>query len=248
MSTETLPKRTGRITAEFFNTLKSVLALDLVPRSDGGVATHKAGSIGLLGIKWLRAYIASGHWDCGDIKEHNTYNGKNPIGHGWMLADGRTVTQANYDAEHGAGAWATYINASPLLNKYLPDYTNKFAIMQSSDVAASHNGNTGFPTIGNANNQVAVTHTHVHLVRPNYFESPYTFSDAAGNYQLLNIAFKDTDDEGYPAAGGLAVGYTGTHAVLVGGGLTIQYCTNTVTQNISVLPDSIGAQYYVRII
>jgi hypothetical protein len=139
------------------NDIRSALYQDLVPRNASGTTTSLAGGIGTSTYLWLKARIASGYWSLGDIKIHHTYNGAAPIDEGWMLMDGRQVTQANYDTEHGSGHWATYVGSSSLLNKFLPNMTGKYAVGAAT---TTQSGSIAITFTGNASNQINIQHSH----------------------------------------------------------------------------------------
>jgi hypothetical protein len=159
MADETLPVRQERqrIVAAWFNRIKTVLSGDFVPRGTSGAATNRAGALGSGSLQWLRAYLLSGYWSAGDVKVHQSYNASTGPGHGWMLCDGRVINEANYDAEHGAGAWDTYVGSSPLDGKYLPDADNKYLVGAATTPAT---GASAIPTVGNANHEVNLEHNH----------------------------------------------------------------------------------------
>jgi hypothetical protein len=131
----------------WFNTVRSAMTGDIVAREAVlGVATDIAAKLGPSeSYRFLKAFIAFGYWDCGDFKLHHSYNGLISAGEGWMLCDGRTVSQANYDTEHGSGHWATFVGSSPIDGLKLPDFTNRYAVGASSTTAT---GSGAIPTVG----------------------------------------------------------------------------------------------------
>ncbi len=72
------------INASDINQYKTALNEDLNPRNTSGVVTTNGGSLGSSSYEWLKAFIASGHWNAGDIKAHHSYNGTVGPGQGWM--------------------------------------------------------------------------------------------------------------------------------------------------------------------
>jgi hypothetical protein len=58
MGTDNIPARSGgqTITAQFFNLLRSVLGVDIVPRNSSGVTTDLAGSVGTSTYRFLSAF------------------------------------------------------------------------------------------------------------------------------------------------------------------------------------------------
>ena len=157
MATDTLPTRTNGQTIDqtWFANLQAVLGTDFVPRNSSGVATDLAGNLGEAALRFLTAKIAAGYWAPGDYKMHNSYNGAVPAGEGWMLCDGRQVTQAAYDTEHGSGHWATYITqggtlSCPLLNLHLPDFTANNGILPVGAATTPQDGSGAITRTGNA--------------------------------------------------------------------------------------------------
>lgn len=61
MGNDTIPARSGgqTITAQFFNLLRSVLGVDIVPRNSSGVATDDAGGLGTSVYRFGKSYIKS---------------------------------------------------------------------------------------------------------------------------------------------------------------------------------------------
>lgn len=145
------------------NDIRTALYQDLVPRSSSGTTTSLGGSLGTATYLWLKARIASGYWSLGDIKVHHTYNGAAPIDEGWMLCDGRQITEAAYNTEHGSGHWATYVGSSSLLNKYLPNMTGKYIV---GSATTTQSGSIAITFSGNASNQVNLQHTHTYTQDP----------------------------------------------------------------------------------
>jgi hypothetical protein len=92
--------------------------------------------------------------DIGEIKMHHTFNGAVPIGRGWMVCNGAIVNQANYDAEHGTGAYVSdNVGSSPIAGKYLPNFVDKYAVGSAN---TTQNGSTAITSEGN------VGHLHSH--------------------------------------------------------------------------------------
>ncbi len=237
MGTGSLPARADStfITQDWFNTFNLALELDQVPRNSSGVATDIAGGLGQSALRFLKAFIASGYWVAGDMKIHHSYNGAAPPGEGWMLCDGRIISQANYDTEHGSGHWTTFIGSSPLNTLYLPDFTNN-----SYPTGAATTPQTGTTTISRIGNNSNVTNlSHSHTVAHSHSLSAHTHAASA---------HAGTSIQGYNA-GNLGAGYATTD-----GPSTDATSTDTPTTNIAlgtsqnIQPDSIVVQYYMRII
>lgn len=237
MGTETLPRRFGRIDASFFNLLRSILSGDLVPRASTGAPNAGSGSLGTSTLQWLRAHIASGHWSPGDIKEHHTYGGNFEYGQGFMVCDGRQITPANYDLEHGAGSWETYIGSSPLENKYLPNLIDRFPVGAAATPA---NGSSPIPSVGNPLNQLDLSHTHQWFKSTPDGQNDQTF-DASGTTVDLPV---DTTT--------LAPGAYTLAAIFSAGGAEVlsndQYVKRGLSNTEDISPDGIEVLYCARII
>ena len=259
MGIDTLPSRADATTivATWFNVLRSALNGDLVPRASTGVATANAGSLGTVTYPFLRAEIASGQWILGDIKAHHTYNGAAPIGHGWMLCDGRVITEANYNTEHGANTWATYIVSTALLNKYLPGLTNKYLVGAAT---TTQDGSGVITGVGNSSHQINIAHTHTggaHVHNWYYPQAGAGIGDLTydGNGATKVVDYHtNTVGTGY----GIAVVDVSTSAALLGvvGGSPVPNYTDSrspvtdsqLSATQSIQPQSIEVQYYMRII
>lgn len=246
--TNTLPlESAGVIQRTHINKFQIALAGDYVPRNTSGVATTIAGSLGSSTYYWLKAFIKSGYWSVGDIKMHHSYNGAAGPGHGWMLCDGDVINETNYDAEHGAGTWDTYVGSSPLDGKYLPNMTGRYPVGAAT---TTQNGSVAITGVGNTSHQVNLQHTH---------------TIANHNHQWLE---NDPGGGGFWTFGsdGLAEQISTTGS----GARTILYDTNASSETSwdedaytnntsltpanslsttqSIQPESIEVQYYMRII
>lgn len=145
------------IDATWFNDLLDAIALGMVPRVLAtGVPTNSAGNLGTASLSWTRLY-AEADFSVGDLKLHHSYNGAAIAGDGWMLCDGRQVNQSNYDAEHGAGTWNSYIGSSSLQDKFLPSFPGRYM----AGVAVTTQDGT-LPINGIGNPLHAANFTHVH--------------------------------------------------------------------------------------
>lgn len=154
MGNNTIPVRANSqvIDETWFNILISVMSGDLTPRL-GNAASANAGSLGNPALPFLRAAISAGYWAAGDYKYHNSYNGLCPAGEGWMLCDGRQITLANYDAEHGAGHFATFITGAgggtPILNKFLPNFSTAQGRYAVGSPTTPQDGSIAITPVGN---------------------------------------------------------------------------------------------------
>lgn len=249
MGTTTIPSRsdTQTIFAAHENTMRDALLIDIVPRNSSGVATDGAGSLGNASLKWLKAHIESGYWSIGDVKAHHTFNGAAPIGQGWMLCDGRLVNEANYNTEHAAGNWATYIGSSALDGLNLPNMTDKYLVGSAS---TTQDGTSPLTFDGNVSNQIDNSHTHglpTHnhewLVE-NATGSAQSSFDTGGNSQNLSAGSTKTGSaiasvvaaNGIPVAGN---SFTDNASPTVGS-------SQSSTQ--SIQPESLKVLYFMRII
>lgn len=156
--TNNLPTATvGIIHLQDINKFQQAFAGDIVPRDSFGNVGNGASALGQTSLEWIRAFIKSGYWSLGDIKAHHSFNGTAPIEEGWMLCDGRQITQANYDTEHGSGHWATYVGTSGLVNLFLPNLTGRYPVGAAS---TTQTGSSTITAVGNSGNTVNLSHTH----------------------------------------------------------------------------------------
>lgn len=94
----------------------------------------------------------------GEIRMMHTFNTTLSLPRGWMKCNADVVNQTNYDALHGGGAYTTDgIAASPLLNKNLPSALSKYPVGVST---TTQTGSSAITYVGNASNQVNLSHTH----------------------------------------------------------------------------------------
>lgn len=240
MSTETIGSRAGGQTVRdnWFNIIKSALSGDFLPRNPSGVPTDEAGSLGTEVYRWLKAYIVCGEWQTGDIKVHHSFNDEAEPGEGWMLCDGRVINQANYDTEHGAGAWAAYVGTSPLDGKYLPNFTNRYPIGADT---TTQTGASAITPVGNASNQADLSHTHKYL-HPNGTSAPTKIYNSSGNQ--IDVAFSGGKNSS-SLYRGLSEASSSNGITAIAQNLYLKKDGST-TQ--SIQPDSIEVQYYMRII
>jgi len=141
------------IRASHVNAFLTALIQDMVPRNTSGVPTTLSGSMGSSTFELLKAFVASGHWDAGDLKYHHDFSGLTPIGQGWYPCDGTTINEASYNSFHGAGSWDTYVISSPLDGSTAPLLDNKYLVGENT---VSQNGDF----IGPTDHQVNIQHTH----------------------------------------------------------------------------------------
>jgi hypothetical protein len=149
----------GKFKRSHINQYYTALGEDLLPRNSSGTITTRGGSLGDSTRDWLKAHVASGGWEVGDIKIRHTYNGTAGLGcgQGWMQADGTQINEANYNAEHSAGDWDTYIVSSPLDALYTPNMTGRMPIGAAT---TTETGVGAIALVGDADNQLDLSHTH----------------------------------------------------------------------------------------
>jgi hypothetical protein len=145
------------IPASHHNAIVAAMQVNMVPRNASSVATNNAGTLGESSLAWLRAYITTGYFFPGMIMPVHTYNGAVSPGHGWMKCDGRIINETNYNTEHGAGSWASYIGSTALDGKYLPNLAAKYLTFAAT---TTQTGASPLTFIGNANNQINIQHSH----------------------------------------------------------------------------------------
>lgn len=187
----------------------------------------------------------------GDMKQFHSYNGLLSPGQGWMLCDGRQITETNYNTEHGAGSYATFISPlinGSLVNKFLPAMDNKFAVGKNS---TPQDGSIALTFEGNASHEVNLSHSHTvnshnhqwYDKNPGTAAAATTF-DASGSGITIGTAI---------SPGGVAIlaSALGTDVDLVGASYTSNSSPGTnsggsATQNIK--PESLAVSYYMRIV
>lgn len=154
----------GKVKTSHINQFKTALIQDFLPRNSDGVVTTEAGSLGNSTKDWLKAFIASGQWDVGDVKMHHTFNGTvGNCSQGWMLMDGDVINEANYNSEHSAGDWDKYIGSSPLDGVTMPDMNSIYPIGANTTTVVS--------SIGNSSHQINLQHTHSHANHSHTFNT-----------------------------------------------------------------------------
>lgn len=157
MSITTIPEVSATVTdATHWNDIKTGIVGDLVPRT-AGVATDLAGDLGTEDYPFKKAEIASGYMDNGEIISIYDYNGLVPAPQGYMLCDGRQITEDAYDTEHGEGSWAEYIGSSVLENRYLPNLDDKYLC---GETGATQDGTVALTYEGVSGNTVNFSHNH----------------------------------------------------------------------------------------
>lgn len=246
MSTETVPDRSNGQTIDqtWYNLLKSIIGGNFVPRNASGVATADGGTLGDSTYTWMRAYITTGYWSLGDIKLHHSYNGAAPIGHGWMLCDGRQVTSATYNTEHGANTFATYIVSTPFLNLFLPNFTSRYPVGKA---ATTQDGSIAITAVGNVSNTSNLSHAHTVAHNHQYYHDV----GSGGTGRTYDSSGAETNVSNAVSSGpNLACTGTATNITRMGDSYTKTATPTTSTDlaSANIQPDSIEVQYYMRII
>lgn len=215
-----IPTRTnGRVIDEtWFNIFQQVLGGDILPRAASGNSLDEAGNLGDSSHAWIKAFINSGYWSAGDVKMHHSYQGSISPGQGWMKMDGRQVTQAAYDAEHGTGSWVKYVGSSPLLNKYLPIMSGRYPVGTS---LTTQNGSVSMSPVGNTNHQINLQHSHT--VNNHSHGIPSSGFKILGDASGTTVPGVTTDSQA-----------PGT--------------TSSLSTTQSIQPESIELEFYMRII
>lgn len=162
MSLEKLPARSNgqNIDETWFNLIKRILGGVIAPRNTDGEVTARAGSLGSATYRWKRLHCASGYFFPGAIKYKYKYTGITwTLERGWMLMDGRIINEANYNAEHGAGAWAADgIADSPIAGKYLPNIDGRYIRGVIGETLNTQSGASAITPSGAGS--VDISHTH----------------------------------------------------------------------------------------
>lgn len=143
----------------WFSKIKKAFAGVISPRNSSTLASESgAASLGQASYPWKRANITSGYLVPGMVKFKYRYTGVSGLLEaGWMACDGRQITEAAYELEHGAGAYAAHgIASSPLLNKYLPNFDEKYIRGAAS---ATQSGSSAITTIGSTG--ASQSHNHI---------------------------------------------------------------------------------------
>ncbi len=146
---------TNRVRRSHVNDPRSTQYQDVGPRNSVGTPVDLAGSLGTAAIRWLKARIASGYWNAGDIKYHHDNGGATPVSQGWFKMDGTTIGEAAYEAQAGrsVGDWDTFIISSPLNGVATVDMDNRYIVGEGT---VSEHGDSA----GNASHQIAINHAH----------------------------------------------------------------------------------------
>ena len=193
MGSDTLPARANGQTIDqtWFNILQSILTADNYPRNTSGIVTNEAGSLGSKTYQWLKAYIKSGHFACGDIKWMHTFGGAVTVPQGWFICDGTVINETNYDAQldKAAGDWDTYVVTSPLNGLYSPNLIDKYPVGIAD---TTQDGSVAITGVGNAGHEIDIAHTHSH------------------NHKWYNNQSAVTDDETFASNGASTVLPAGT--------------------------------------
>lgn len=242
VSDDTIPTRGEKRLndADWWNVIKDALSGDLLPRNASGVATDLAGSLGTETFQFLKALIASGHWVPGDIKVIHPYNGDALPGQGWMLCDGRTINESNYDIEHGAGSWDIYVGSSVLDGKKLPGMTNRYAVGVD---ATTQDGSGTITPVGNAGNVANLEHHH-DFIRGINSATQSDIASSAGADNDVTINNSGTGKNGGVYT--LSVVAGALRLALPGGGIAGS-TSDSLSQTEDIRPDSVEVCFFMRV-
>jgi len=259
MGSNTISQAIGGVTAVVSDVNQYFTAItgDLLPRNSSGVVTNIMGSLGSTTYKWLKLHVESGYWSIGDVKYFHSYNGLLTASQGWMKCDGRLINEANYNTEHGAGSWASYIGSSAIDGKYLPDMGGRYLTGAAS---TTQDGSIAFTYTGNAGSQIDIAHTHTQPTHThaggNHNHSWYQDNGAgvASSYDTggssSNIidggASTGIDVAGGSATLGLSYNTNNDSTVTGSGGDDVTGSALSATQTIK--PESLETIVYMRII
>lgn len=222
--------------AAWWNAFQDAIKGDFVPRdASTAVAGDYEASLGSALFRWKRLNVKSGHFSVGDIKYRHSYNGLTSPGAGWMLCDGRQITEANYDAEHGAGAWAEQIGTSSLEDKFLPNLIARYAVGKA---ATSQDGSIAITPVGNTSHLINLRHGH-QWYQNNGAGSHDTVYDSNGAATTLSSTFTSNLSGNY---------YWIRYAQQVNTTFNSAWSDKQLGTAVNIQPESIEAQPYMRII
>lgn len=123
--------------------------------ADEAVTTAK---IAAATISETQTSILAGYLPPGAVQMFHSFDSTVSYPRGWMLLDGSVVNETNYDVIHGSGAYvADSVASSALLDKTLPDMTDKYAI---GVLDTTKDGSGAVDSVGNTGSTVDLTHTH----------------------------------------------------------------------------------------
>lgn len=142
---------------------ESVLAAKIIANAvttakiaDNAVTSAKVAANAVTAAKLTSLFLPT---EEGSIRLFHTYNDTLDIPRGWMICNGNVVNETNYEAIHGSGTYATDgIASSNLLNLYLPNYTDRYAV---GATATTQDGVSATMTpVGNTDHEIDFAHTH----------------------------------------------------------------------------------------
>ena len=94
----------------------------------------------------------------GETKGIHTFDGILSVQRGWMKMNGDVVNMSNYDAQHGAGAYATDGVASSVIDGLnLPNVESGYLVGVS---ATTQDGSSPITNVGSSTNQINIQHSH----------------------------------------------------------------------------------------
>lgn len=174
----------------------------------------------------------------GTVVMFHTFNGAATIPRGWMVLDGDIVNEANYNAIHGAGAYAADgVASSPLLAKNLPDMDERYA---TGNDTTTQSGASPITAVGNSGNTIDLEHSHgsADMYAEFAFDSGTTYI-----YNQRAAGSTWTSDRT------LAVTTAGTAGVSSNAGIEISGAIgDALSTSQTIRPDSIQFIYIMKVI
>lgn len=185
----------------------------------------------------------------GEVKMFYDFAGTLSIPRGWMIENGDQVTEAAYNAIHGAGAYAADgISASPLLNKHLPDMQNKFA---KGITATAQNGSVAITASGNASHTINILHDHAHNHKWYEFDNDTVHESYSSTGTSRNLeSTADVNDSGIVFSRGSTAGAIdpGIAGVIDADQYTSNDSTSALSATQSIEPHTIAHMFIIKVI
>ena len=252
MGTNSIPTATSGniIPKEHHNAIKEALSDDLVPRNTAGSPTDEAGDLGSSSYSWKRIHASVGYLFPGIMMPFYDYNGTLAAPHGWMICDGRIINETNYNTEHGAGTWDTYIVSSLLDGKYLPNmHSSSERYLAGESSKTTQAGTSAITTVGNSGNTINIAHTHTSYHQHQWYQENGTNAhdttfDNLGIAKSLNGSNKTLSRNYIPVRADTTYPNPGTSYTDID--FTISSSGLSAAQNIR--PESFRVLWYMRII
>ena len=234
--------RSSLVNTNFSNHRGTVLPIN----TDTATASDDTHNLGSTDHNFKKVFVASGFFTTGMIMPIHRYNGTVAVPQGWMRADGRVINEANYNTEHNAGDWATYVESSPLDGLYLPDLVSRYVVGVS---ATTQGGTATISSVGNTSNTSDLSHTHVGGEHNHQWHADGNRTWNSAGTTISVDTFNDSQGASGIIYGPLAE-LTSTFSSVGNNYTDNQSPTtgSTLSTTTSIQPDSIEAEYYMRII